>query len=64
MTSLIEKLNQVAPSYGFKVYGPIPATPKEDLVNFDTALKSIIDFNATDYLSVVPELSLFKGKSL
>jgi len=64
MNSLIAKLNQVAPSYGFKVYGPIAATPKEDLINFDDALSSIIDFNATEYMEVIPELSLFKGKTL
>jgi len=64
MTSLIEKLNQVAPAYGFKVYGPIAATPKQDLVNFDDALSSIIDFNATEYMEVIPELRLFKGKTL
>ena len=64
MASLIEKLNQVAPSYGFKVYGPIEATPKKDLVNFDPVLSSIIDFNATEYLELVPELRAFKEKTL
>jgi hypothetical protein len=64
MSSLIEKLNQVAPSYGFKVYGPIEATPKENLIDFEQALSSVIDFNATDYLEIVPELKLYKGKTL
>ena len=64
MVSLIQKLNQVAPSYGFKVYGPIEAMPKEDLINFDTALATVINFNASEYLDSVPELNVFKGKTL
>ena len=64
MTSLIKKLNQVAPSYGFKVYGPIAAIPKEGLIDFNATLNTIIDFNATEYLDTIPELSVFKGKTL
>ncbi len=64
MISLIAKLNQVAPAYGFKVYGPIPATPSGDLINLDSALSTIINFNATEYLNSVPTLSLFKNKTI
>ena len=64
MTSLIQKLNQVAPSYGFKVYGPIPTRKKEDLIDFTSALSTVIDFNASDYLNVVPELNAVKGKTI
>lgn len=64
MTSLIQKLNQVAPNYGFKVYGPIPARKKEDLIDFTKPLSTIIDFNASDYLNLVPELNAIKGKSV
>jgi hypothetical protein len=50
---------------GFKFYGPIPATgiPNID-VNFKPALNTVIDFNASAYLDTVPELSIFKGKTL
>ena len=64
MISLIDKLNQVAPAYGFKVYGPIPTTPSGDLIDLDNALSTIINFNATEYLISVPALSLFKNKTI
>ena len=65
MNSLIKKLNQVGPSMGFKFYGPIPTSPRKDsLIDYRPALNTVIDFNASEYLDEVPELSLFKGKTI
>ena len=65
MSTLIDKLNQVGPSMGFKFYGPIPASGIPDVdIDFSDSLNTLINFNATEYLDVVPELSKYKGKSL
>jgi hypothetical protein len=65
MSILIDKLNQVGPSMGFKFYGPIPASGIHDAdIDFSDSLSTLINFNATEYLNIVPELSKYKGKSL
>lgn len=65
MNSLIEKLNQVGPDMGFKFYGPIPTSGIPDVnIDFTSALNTLIDFNATEYLNTVPELNRYKGKTL
>ena len=65
MSTLIDKLNQVGPSMGFKFYGPIPTSGIPNInIDFTSSLTTLIDFNVTEYLNIVPELNKYKGKSL
>jgi hypothetical protein len=65
MGTLINKLNKVASEYNFKVYGPIPTSKREVVIDYKTTLSIPFSVNVSDeYSDSYSDLTHLNGRPL